>query len=323
MNFKFLNRFASLELCMSLKSLNCFKSWKSLKTSKSFLFISMLSGTLLLLGGCPKSSSTTPHTSNNQNKNGTSGETKEGNIGAETLEIPDKLEELIVFAKKHSQNVDSFPVQKAALDAVKKGLEKDQKNTELLLVGMKTAIRLGVLSETHAKMGEFGELARKWGVVGMAEAANRVEFPYYRAMGMAMKLQAQKKGALDKLPKVVELAQKAISLDEKYDYAGPLRFLGALYVQAPEMGSIGDKDKGITILEKAVAHFPEYPINQFFLGEAYFKDEQYDKAKAMLKKVQNAERDAPWSPRDRDWYQKKAKSYMRLIERKEKQGFGV
>lgn len=307
----------------SLKTLNYFKSWKSLTSTKSFLFLGLLGGTLLLLGGCPKSASTTPDTTNNQNENGTSGGTKGGNIESEKLEIPDKLEELIVFAKKHSQNVDSVPVLKKTLDAVKKGLEKDPKNTELLLLGAKTASRLGVLSETHAIMGEFGEIAVKWGAVGMAQAPKRVEFPYYRAMGMAMKLQAQKKGALDKLPKVVELAQKAIALDEKYDYAGPLRFLGALYVQAPEMGSIGDKDKGIGMLEKAVAHFPEYPINQFFLGEAYYKDEQYDKARATLKKVDKAKMDAPWSPRDRDWYQKKAKSYLRLIERKQKQGFGV
>lgn len=287
------------------------------------LTLSALATAVLLCAGCPKNGTHTPSTNENKNGAGKTNGKHPRETSSADLKIPQKLPDIVAFAKKHSSAVDDAGRQKATLEAVKKGLKQDPKNLELLLLGMKTACRLGILSDSHALMGSYGTQAMEWGKVAMALDPTKVAFPYYLAMGKAMKLQANSKGALDKLPEVVTLAKKAIELDAKYDYAGPLRFLGALYVQAPEMGSIGDKDKGIDHLKKAVAHFPDYPINRFYLGEAYYKDEQYDKAKKELQKVLSPKDDAPWSPRDRDYYQKKAKSYLKLIRRKQEAGMGV
>lgn len=279
----------------------------------------IIAGTLVVSTGCP-------HGTGTRRINGDSreaGEVDENNGPGVELVIPDELNELISFAKQHAKSVDNERVLKTVLQAVEKGLEMDPKNVELLVVGVETACRLAILAGTHDVMADYGVKAESWATTGMSLHSTRVEFPYYRGMGMAMILQARTKGALEKLPEVVKLAEKAIALDEKHDFAGPLRFLGALYVQVPEVGSIGDKDKGIEILERAVAHFPDYPINVFYLGEAYYKDEQYGKAKLELRKVLDADEDAPWSPRDRDYYQNKAESYLRVIQRKEREGFGL
>jgi tetratricopeptide (TPR) repeat protein len=63
-------------------------------------------------------------------------------------------------------------------------------------------------------------------------------------------------------------AQRAAAIDPKIDHAGPYRLLGSLYGQAPDPPiSLGDEEKGLDYLRKAVKLAPDEPENHFRLAE--------------------------------------------------------
>jgi hypothetical protein len=82
----------------------------------------------------------------------------------------------------------------------------------------------------------------------------------------------------------------AAKLDVNYDYAGPARTLGLLYLQAPGWPlSIGSRNKARQWLERAAEVAPDYPPNQLNLAEAQMKWHQKDELAGTLKKM-----DAIW-----------------------------
>ena len=130
-------------------------------------------------------------------------------------------------------------------------------------------------------------------------------------------------GALSQIPKVVKAARKAIQLDQRYEMAGALRLLGALYVNAPQAGSVGDPTKGVRFLKKAVSLFPNYPLNRFLLAEGLMKEEEFEEAEAEFKKVVNAPLKGRWSGRDAAYYRKKARAYLKRLQRRSSDGPGI
>ncbi len=80
----------------------------------------------------------------------------------------------------------------------------------------------------------------------------------------------------------------AAGLDPLFDYAGPERNLGLLYLQAPGIVSIGSNRKGREFLESAVELAPDYPENLLNLAEVYLKWDEPDKASMELKLLEAA-----------------------------------
>ncbi len=75
--------------------------------------------------------------------------------------------------------------------------------------------------------------------------------------------------ALKDLPRVERSLKKAVEGAPDFDKGGPLRVLGMLYVKAPAWPQgIGDSDKGLELLERAVQRHPDHPLNHFFLARA-------------------------------------------------------
>ncbi len=106
----------------------------------------------------------------------------------------------------------------------------------------------------------------------------------------------------------------AANLDEKLDYAGPVRCLGLLYRDAPSWPiSIGSKRKAREYLEHAAALAPDYPDNQMNLVESYIRWRQPAEAGAAWKKLAliwpNARTNLAslaWEPYWDDWITRKA-----------------
>ena len=80
----------------------------------------------------------------------------------------------------------------------------------------------------------------------------------------------------------------AAGLDPLFDYAGPERNLGLLYLQAPGIVSIGNNRKARQYLESAAKLAPEYPENLLNLAEVYLKWDEPDKASLELKLLEAA-----------------------------------
>jgi tetratricopeptide (TPR) repeat protein len=92
---------------------------------------------------------------------------------------------------------------------------------------------------------------------------------YYLGMDLGQLASTKTIGAL-KIVQEMEIEFKiAISLDPRFDYAGPDRNLGLLYHQAPGWPmSIGGKSKARQHLQKALKLAPNYPENVINLIEA-------------------------------------------------------
>ena len=100
-------------------------------------------------------------------------------------------------------------------------------------------------------------------------APTRPESQYW--LGAALGVQARERSstALDALPRIEELFQRAAEADPNLEEGGPSRALALLYARAPGWPTgPGDPERALTEARKAVELKPDYPPNQLALGEA-------------------------------------------------------
>ncbi|MEO5804814.1 MAG: hypothetical protein ABIR24_14920 [Verrucomicrobiota bacterium] len=106
----------------------------------------------------------------------------------------------------------------------------------------------------------------------VARQPKLIEGHYYLAMNLGQLARTKSLGALKLVNEMEKEFQLAHSLDEKFDFAGPDRNLGLLYLQAPGWPtSIGSRSKARHHLERAAKLNPNYPENRLNLIEANLK----------------------------------------------------
>jgi tetratricopeptide (TPR) repeat protein len=119
-----------------------------------------------------------------------------------------------------------------------------------------------------------------------------VEGCYWFALDVGELADVDRAYGLDAVKEMETALERAIDLDERYDYAGPLRVLGVLRLRAPQPPtSIGSPRKGLQLLRRAVELFPDYPENYLYLAEALRDTGHADEAKEAVRKVLEAQ---PW-----------------------------
>jgi len=106
------------------------------------------------------------------------------------------------------------------------------------------------------------ELARR----AVTEAPEQAEASYYLAVNLG--LFSELRRAMNHLPEMAAAGERAAELDPTIDHAGPYRLLGSLYGLSPEPPiSLGDEEKGLDYLIKAVKLAPDEPENHVRLAE--------------------------------------------------------
>jgi tetratricopeptide (TPR) repeat protein len=119
-----------------------------------------------------------------------------------------------------------------------------------------------------------------------------VEACYWYALNVGWLADVDRAYGLDGVSEMQTALKRAIELDERYDFAGPLRVLGILHLRTPQPpASIGSPHKGLQLLQRAVELFPDYPENYLYLAEALRDNKRADEAKEALRKVLEAN---PW-----------------------------
>lgn len=95
---------------------------------------------------------------------------------------------------------------------------------------------------------------------------------YYLGLNLGQLARTKLLGALPLVSEMERGFKTARQLDEHFDYAGPDRFLGQLYFQAPGWpASVGSQSKARKHLTRAVELAPDYPENRLNLAEAALK----------------------------------------------------
>lgn len=95
---------------------------------------------------------------------------------------------------------------------------------------------------------------------------------YYLGLNLGQMARTKLLGALPLVSEMESSFKKARQLDENLDYAGPDRFVGQLYLQAPGWpASVGSQSKARKHLERAAELAPDYPENRLNLAEAAVK----------------------------------------------------
>jgi len=142
----------------------------------------------------------------------------------------------------------------------------------------------------------FRRQAAEQGIVfsqrGRVLDPNRVECHYWYAINVGLLADVDRSYGMRAVGEMEPALQRAIQIDERYDYGGPLRVLAILSLRTPAPPvSIGSPHKGLRLLNRAVDLFPDYPENYLYLAEALRDNGRADEARTALGKVLEAN---PW-----------------------------
>jgi tetratricopeptide (TPR) repeat protein len=169
---------------------------------------------------------------------------------------------------------DESPAQRAEKSflAARADFQKQSTNIE-------SAWKFGRASFDWAEFAENDQQREEIAKQGI-EACRRVlvrqpkslEGHYYLAMNLGQLARTKSFGALKLVDEMEKEFKFARVIDEKFDFGGPDRNLGLLYLEAPGWPtSIGSRNKARQHLERAAKLGPNYPENRLNLIEAYLK----------------------------------------------------
>ncbi len=223
----------------------------------------------------------------------------EGAEGAEAL--PTTPEELLALSRELGREGAPASDLIRAFEALLR-LAETQGETVDLLIRQAQVIRY--LVEPMDDRREVIRWARRGEDIAFRVrqlAPERVEGYYYVAMFLGFRAQQQRTVALVLLPRMEENGRRAVAIDETYDDAGPLRFMGLLLVEAPAWPhGIGDPEEGVELLRRAV-ELNDYPLNYFFLGKALLAIGEEAEACQVLNQAYEAPAEGRWA-RTREIY---------------------
>jgi tetratricopeptide (TPR) repeat protein len=157
---------------------------------------------------------------------------------------------------------------------------------------------LAFLAENDARPAFRMEAAKRGIVIarhGRDLKPDRVECHYWYAVNVGLLADVDRSYGLNAVAEMEAALKRAGEIDERYDYAGPLRLLAILHLRTPAPPvSIGSPRKGLRLLQRATELFPDYPENFLYLAEALRDNGRADEARQALAKVIEA---PPWPDR--------------------------
>lgn len=255
-----------------------------ISTSTIGLMLGLLGGTLLL-AGCPNRTGVAPQTA----------------ATIKASELPSDAPALVQYADGELAKLTRSSMENA-LVAVDKLLAKEATSFDGAWRGARACAFLAEeFTKETARQARiyFAERGVQYAQTAISAQSSRVEGHYW--LGINQGLLATSKHGIRLAPRVREAAEAAIKLDERYDFAGPLRLLGTFFAQAPPELSKGDVEQGVRILHRAVELAPEYPQNLLHLADALVKDDKFDEAVKYYDQVIAAPSDPRWAPRLAAW----------------------
>lgn len=128
---------------------------------------------------------------------------------------------------------------------------------------------------------------------------------YYLAANLGLKVREHITLAMGSLDRLENEMKQAVALSPDIDDGGPLRLLGALYLKAPAWPKgVGDLDKALELLKKAVDQYPNHPLNHLFYAQALWEEgdeTSLSQAKAEFSLGEKLLAEGDWGYNKRPW----------------------
>jgi tetratricopeptide (TPR) repeat protein len=233
-------------------------------------------------------------------------------------DLPEDPAELIKFADAEYKKATPEAMENA-LKALSKALAKEKTSYEALWRTARVYAWLGDEYTDDARVAESSQKGIDVAKLAIAADEKRVEGQYYLATCTGQFAFVKKLKAKDLVPLILDAAKKAVSADEKFDHAGPLRLLGSVYAQAPEPPtSVGDHEEGVKLLSRAVQLSNVYPQNHLLLGDALRINDNLDQAEREYQVVLATPPSGKWGAREAKWKQA-AEDGLKRVNNKRRQ----
>ncbi|MBM3891590.1 MAG: tetratricopeptide repeat protein [Verrucomicrobia bacterium] len=206
-----------------------------------------------------------------------------------------------------------------ALDTLKESLKIAPHNSQALWRAARACFSLAERAGADKDKKKQLELADQG--IDYAKRATFVDTAstgghYYLALNYGMHADAVPSQGLAMVKPMLKELKIVDDLDSSYDYGGPDRVMGQIYLHAPPWPtSVGDIDEAIDHLEDAADDHPQYPENQLALGEAYLKARKHNDARKHLQRVLDAQPKPDWAAELPGW-QKRARELMAKLPKK-------
>jgi|UniRef100_A0A7C3WTD1 tetratricopeptide (TPR) repeat protein len=197
-----------------------------------------------------------------------------------------------------SAGAASFYVEKELknLETYQRDLQQCKgERVETLARLAQVCFHLGELVPPDQKLYYY-EQGRCYAEMLARECPSRVEGHYWLALNLCGVAEVGGAGrALRLLPQIVEIMEKAASIDPAIDQAGPHRVLGRIFSEAPAWPiSVGDMHKSLHHLTLAVQIAPENSTNHLFLADTLMRLGKEKQAQKELDKVLKSSQHAVW-----------------------------
>lgn len=144
--------------------------------------------------------------------------------------------------------------------------------------------------------------------VALAKDSNSAPAHFYLAMNMGQLARTKSLGALSLVEQMEQEFMLARAMDEQFEHAGPDRFLGRLYFEAPTTVSVGSRTKARKHFARAAQLQPDYPENRLNLIESALRWKETKTARkeaeryaALLTKARTQFTGEAWQAAWLDW----------------------
>lgn len=226
--------------------------------------------------------------------------------------VADPLKEADEFLNSPSLDL---PHALCALDLYTEILENTEYPQAPLLTRLaRTCYLLGELT-VRSQRQKYYEKGENYAQMLLKEEPTRVEGRYWLAMhlcGLADTGGAMKGRKL--LPQIMKGLEQAQAIDETYDQAGCHRVLGRIYFEAPAWPfSVGDLQKSLQHLNRAVTLAPDNSTNRLYLAETLMKLHKPDQARRELERVLHCTKNT-LMPKGLEEDRKQAKKLLETVD---------
>jgi hypothetical protein len=155
-------------------------------------------------------------------------------------------------------------------------------NAELAWQFARACFDWAEFSTNDTQRADLAQLGIRASRTAIQLSSNSAPAHFYLAMNLGQLARTRSLGALPLVDEMETEFLTARRLDEQFFYAGPDRFVGQLYLQAPSIASVGSRSKARMHLKRALELAPEYPENRLNWIEACLRWRETELARREL-----------------------------------------